>query len=83
MSYEKVTKAYTRIIIGKKQTLKAIHRSEVIEVYYARDADEHLVQDVIHAAQEQNIPCIGVDSMRKLGNACGIEVGASTVALLQ
>lgn len=83
MSYEKVTKAESRIIIGKNQTLKAIHRGEVSEVYYARDADEHLTQDVIQVAQDQNIPCVAVDSMKKLGEACGIEVGASTVALMR
>lgn len=81
MSYEKVTKMQSRIIIGKKQALKAMHRGEVSEVYFARDADEHLVQDVIQVAQEQNVPCFGVDSMKQLGAACGIEVGASTVAV--
>ena len=80
MSFEKVTKAQSRII-GKNQTLKAMHRDEVTQVYYALDADEHLVQDVIQLAQEQNIPCVAVDSMKELGNACGIEVGASTVAI--
>lgn len=81
MSYEKVTKAESQIIIGKGQTLKAMHQGVVAEVYYALDADEYLIQDVIQLAEEQNIPCHGVDSMKKLGKACGIEVGASTVAL--
>lgn len=81
MSYEKVTNEESRIIIGKKETLKAIRRDEVSEVYYARDADGHLVKDVIQVAQEQNIPCKAVDSMKKLGKACGIDVGASTVAI--
>lgn len=81
MSYEKVAKAQSRIIIGKKQTLRAMRCDKVSEVYYAQDADEQLVQDVIRVAQKQHIPYIGVDSKIKLGNACGIEVGASTVAI--
>jgi len=81
MSFEKVTKAQSRVIIGKNQTLKAMHRDEIAEVYYALDADKHLVQDVIQLAQEQNIPCVSVDSMEELGSACGIKVGASTVAI--
>lgn len=83
MSYEKVTRAESRIVIGKSQTLKAMHQGIASEVYYALDADEYLIQDVIQLAEEQNIPCISVDSMKKLGKACGIEVGASTVALIR
>lgn len=81
MSYEKVTMMRSRIIIGKKQTLKAIKRNEVSEVYYARDADAQLIQEVIRVAQERNIPCHEFDSMKRLGAACGIEVAASTVAV--
>jgi large subunit ribosomal protein L7A len=30
-----------------------------------------------------NVPILYVDSMKKLGKACGIEVGASTVAIIR
>lgn len=81
MSYEKVTKAKSHIIIGTKQTLKSMKNGEISEVYIADDADQQITQKVASLANELEIPCQRVDSMKKLGAACGIEVGASTVAI--
>ncbi|MCA1032756.1 50S ribosomal protein L7ae-like protein [Bacillus timonensis] len=82
MSYEKVLQA-NKIIIGTKQTVKAIQSSEVLEVLIAEDADRKVTSKVLQVAQEKNIPVVKVDSMKKLGKACGIEVGASTVAIIK
>jgi len=81
MSYEKVAQVKPRIIIGTKQTLKAMKNGEISEVIIAEDADQSITQKVVDLAEELNIPYGHVDSMRKLGIACGIEVGASTVAI--
>lgn len=81
MPYEKLTHVQSRIIIGTKQTLKAMRNSEVSEVFIASDADQQITKQVIILAKELNIPCQHVDSMKKLGHACGIEVGTSTVAI--
>lgn len=81
MSYEKVTQIKNRIIIGTKQTLKAIHNGEVSEIFIAADADKHITQKVADLAEELEIPCQQVDSMKKLGKAAGVEVGASIVAV--
>ncbi|WP_164218730.1 50S ribosomal protein L7ae-like protein [Virgibacillus sp. YIM 98842] len=81
MSYEKVAQVKSRIIIGTKQTLKAMKNGEISEVIIADDADPQITQKVSDLADELNIPCQYVDSMKKLGIACGIEVGASTVAI--
>jgi len=81
MSYEKVRQVQSRIIIGTKQTLKAMKNGQVSEVFIADDADKHITDKVASLAEELEIPCQHVDSMRKLGTACGIEVGASTAAV--
>ncbi|WP_068677170.1 ribosomal L7Ae/L30e/S12e/Gadd45 family protein [Oceanobacillus sp. Castelsardo] len=81
MSYDKVTQVKSRLIIGTKQTLKAMKNGEVSEVFIANDADEHITQKVASLADELDIPCESVDSKRKLGVACGIEVDASAVAV--
>lgn len=81
MSYEKVSQVQSRIIIGTKQTLKAMRNGEISEVYIADDADQQITQKVANLAEELNIPCEHVDSMKKLGTACGIDVGTSTVAI--
>ncbi|RDW21823.1 50S ribosomal protein L7ae-like protein [Oceanobacillus arenosus] len=81
MSYEKVTQDKTRIVIGIKQTLKAMLNGEVSEVFIADDADRQLTQKVASLAVELNIPCHRVGSKQKLGAACNIEVNASSVAV--
>jgi large subunit ribosomal protein L7A len=80
MSYEKVTQA-TDFIVGTKQTLKALQNNEVAEIVIASDADQRITNKVIALAKEQQIPISIVDSMKKLGKACGIEVGAAAVAI--
>ncbi|GGB49599.1 50S ribosomal protein L7ae-like protein [Virgibacillus dakarensis] len=81
MSYEKVTQVRSRLIIGVKQTLKAMRNGTISEVLIANDADQHMTQNVVNVAEELGIPVERVDSMKKLGTACGIDVGASTVAI--
>lgn len=81
MSYEKVSQAGNNIIVGTKQTLKALKNGEVLEVIVAEDADQHVTNKVLVTATENKVPIIKVDSMKKLGKACGIEVGAATVAI--
>lgn len=81
MSYEKVAQLQSRIIIGMKQTLKAMKNGSVSEVYIAEDADLFVKEMVETLAEELNIPLQRVEFMKKLGAACGIDVGASTVAI--
>lgn len=80
MSYEKVTQA-SDVVIGTKQTMKALKAGQIKELVIAEDADLHVLNEVLDLAQQNRIPVTKVDSMRKLGKACGIDVGASTVAI--
>jgi large subunit ribosomal protein L7A len=82
MSYEKVLQA-TKIIIGTKQTVKVLKDGYSCELIIASDAETSVTAAVVKLAQELNIPITYVDSMEKLGKACGIEVGASTVAIIR
>ncbi|WP_186576174.1 50S ribosomal protein L7ae-like protein [Aquibacillus kalidii] len=83
MSYEKVAEVKNNLIIGTKQTIKAMKNGEVHEVIVAEDADQHITSKVSRLAKEMNIPCFTVDSMKRLGKACGIDVGTATVAIKQ
>lgn len=82
MSYEKVKQA-ERLSIGFKQALKAIEHERVKELFIARDADKHIQEKVLRYSKEKNIPITFVDSKKQLGKACGIDVSASTVAILK
>lgn len=81
MSYENLKHDQSRIIIGMKQTVKAMNNGDISDVYIAMDVDEQLIQQIIDLAEQLNIPCHQVDSNKKLGAVCGIEVGTSTVAI--
>ncbi len=80
MSYEKVERA-KELTIGIKQTLKAVENQQVDTVFIAQDADKRMTQKVALLCKEKGVPVIYVDSMRRLGKACGIEVGAATAAI--
>ncbi|WP_025028112.1 50S ribosomal protein L7ae-like protein [Caldalkalibacillus mannanilyticus] len=80
MSYEKVKQA-TLCRVGLKQTIKSVEQREADEVIIAKDADPAIVNSVLQICHKNNIPVTYVDSKRKLGKTCGIEVGAATVAL--
>ncbi|OEH86320.1 ribosomal protein L7Ae-like protein [Desulfuribacillus stibiiarsenatis] len=80
MPYLKLKDA-NHITIGSKQTLKAIETGVALEVLIAKDADLKVTVKIAEKCKEKNVPVIYVDSMKKLGKACGIEVGAATVAI--
>jgi large subunit ribosomal protein L7A len=80
MSYEKVAQA-NKIIVGSKQTVKALKAGEVIELVIAEDADAKVTAELVRIASEMNTVISYVDSMKRLGKTCGIAVSASAVAI--
>jgi large subunit ribosomal protein L7A len=81
MSYDKVLQAKD-IIVGTKQTVKALKEGRVKTLVVATDADVKVTSKVLQVAKEFQVPISQVDSMKKLGKACGIEVAAAAVAIL-
>lgn len=80
MSYDKVKQAKT-LLIGTKQTKKAIENGKVEEVFIARDADQQIKNPILELCKNRGVPVTFVDSMELLGEACGIQVGAAMAAL--
>lgn len=80
MSYEKVEQA-SGLIIGTKQTARAAGAGSLVEVVVARDADTKLTGKIISICKDKGLPVHYVDSMRRLGRACGIDVGTAVVGL--
>ena len=78
---EKLMKAQKTI--GTKQTLKAIEKGIVEIVYIAKDAEHKVTNPVADFCKQKNITVEYVDTMAELGNACGIDVGAATAAILR
>jgi large subunit ribosomal protein L7A len=80
MSYEKVAQAAEKVV-GTKQTLKALESEQVRELIVAQDADRDILERVLAAAEHLEVPVGYVESMKKLGRACGIDVNAAIVAI--
>ncbi|OZT10972.1 50S ribosomal protein L7ae-like protein [Priestia aryabhattai] len=81
MSYEKVSQA-DHIIVGTRQTVKALKKGIVKEVILADNADTYITDLVVKVAVQENTPYSFVNSMKELGKACGIEVDAAAVAII-
>jgi large subunit ribosomal protein L7A len=82
MSYEKVLQAH-KFVIGTKQAVKALKEGNVQELIVASDADPKVTAKVVEVALGMEVPVQHVDSMKKLGRSCGIEVGAAAVAIIR
>jgi large subunit ribosomal protein L7A len=70
------------IIIGMKQTLKAIENGLATKIYLASDSDEFIKKSVVEACTKKNLEIVYVNTMKELGEACGIDIGASTAAVI-
>ncbi len=68
--------------VGAKQTLKAMKRNEVTQLYIARDCDAQVVAPLLACASEMGIPVDQNSTMAELGQACRIKVGAAAVGVL-
>lgn len=81
MSYDKVKQA-GKICIGTKQTTKAVELGKTNEVFVAKDADPRITNKMVSLCKKMDITVTYVDSMKSLGKACGIEVGAAMAAVV-
>jgi large subunit ribosomal protein L7A len=69
-------------IVGIKQLRKALRDHKAAKVFVAQDADPKLTGPIIETCHQDGVPLEEVATMKELGNACDIEVGAAVAALL-
>jgi large subunit ribosomal protein L7A len=69
--------------VGVKQTLKAVENDRAKVVYLARDAEERVIAKLRDLCIQKSVEIIYVDTMAKLGKACGVEVGSAAACLLK
>ncbi len=72
-----------RKTVGLKQTQKAVDKDQAQVVFIAKDAEKRIIMPLLNSCQEKGIEVIYVDSMRELGEACGIKVGAASASILK
>lgn len=68
---------------GTNEVTKAVERGNAKLVVYAEDVSpKEIVQHLPALCEEKGIPCVSVDSRKKLGVAAGINVGTAAVAVM-
>ena len=70
-------------VVGAKQVKRALREGRAARLYMALDADPRLLQPLVQEAVRQQVPVEQVPSMKALGAACGIAVGAAVAVLLK
>ena len=69
-------------VIGVKQSRRAIRDGLARQVFLATDADPALTAPLAEQCRSHGIPVETGRTMRELGQAAGIQVGAAVVTLL-
>ncbi len=72
-----------KVVVGAKQLRKALSRGTVACVFLAENADPAMTEPLALQCKALNVRCVWVTTMRRLGEACGIEVGAAAAAALK
>ena len=69
-------------VVGVKQVRRALSAGRAKRLYLAKDADPQLTRPLAEQAGAQGIEAVWLDSMKELGRACGIAVGAAVAATI-
>lgn len=69
--------------IGTKETVRHVEADQAVEVFVALDAEAKLVSKITSLCQKKGVKLTEVNTMRELGKACGIDVGAAMAAVIQ
>lgn len=70
-------------VVGIKQSQKALEKDSVKIVFIAKDADEKVIRSIRELSQKNAVEMVYIESMKQLGKACCIEVGAAVACLLK
>lgn len=69
--------------VGIKQVTKSLEKEIVSVVIVAEDADERVMLPLRELCRTKGVAVETAVSMKELGKACRIEVGAAAVAVLK
>ncbi|MDD3242269.1 MAG: ribosomal L7Ae/L30e/S12e/Gadd45 family protein [Eubacteriales bacterium] len=72
-----------RRVVGAKQVLRALEGGRVEKVFLGLDADDHILRRFRALCKEHNVPYEEIESMKELGAACHIDIGAAVACLVR
>jgi len=70
-------------VVGIKQVKRALNSNDIEAVFIAMDVENKITDEIVQICTNKHIQLIYVENMKKLGDACGIDVNAATAALLK
>ncbi len=70
-------------VVGAKQVKRALKDGRAARLYMAMDADPRMLQPLVQEAVNRQVPVSQVPTMKDLGAACGIAVGAAVAVLVK
>lgn len=70
-------------VVGTRRLVRAVLAGQVSEVYLAADADLFILRQVKDACNQANVRIFEVESMKQLGEACGVEVKTASAGILR
>jgi large subunit ribosomal protein L7A len=82
MPLEDIQKA-KKIVVGTRQTTKAVESGAALVVYVAEDADTKIVAPLVQSCEEKGVKVLRIASMAEIGKACNIKVGAAMAAIIE
>ena len=71
-----------KTVVGAKQLRKALISGKAKRVYLAQNADPAITEPIAALCQQNGVSYAWVKTMKDLGQAVGIEVGAAAAAAL-
>ena len=69
-------------VVGVKQVRRALNAGRAKRIYLAQDADPQITRPLVEQAGAQGVEAVWLGSMKELGRACGIAVGAAVAAII-
>ncbi len=68
--------------VGMRTTIRAIENGRALHAFIAEDADVFITRRVQELCQMKDIPYTRVESMKMLGEACGVQVPTACAAIV-
>ena len=69
-------------VVGAKQTRRALRDRRAKKIFIAKDADPRILQPLVQEAVRTGVRLEQADTMKQLGEACGIAIGAAIAAVI-
>ena len=71
------------MMVGIKQSRRSLDEGNVKCAFIAQDADAHIIRPFMEDCKVMGVDVVTVESMKELGHAAGIDIGAAVVVVLK